>query len=88
MNDKKYKNKLFNNTFKHILRIYFINGVKKTLCSIPKAFSAVMLWGLFSFVLLITDKFFTAKRIFEVLNTVARISNLLIIIVVFLQLQY
>lgn len=84
MNDKKYKNKLFNNTFKHILLIYFINGVKKTLCSIPKAFSAVMLLGLFSFVLLITDKFFTAKRIFEVLNTVARISNLLIIIVVFL----
>ena len=38
MNDKKYKLKLFNNTFKHVLRTYFINGVKKRCVLSPKHF--------------------------------------------------
>lgn len=82
MNDKKYKNKLFNSTFKHVLRIFFVNGVKKTLRSIPKAISVILLLGLFLFVIVITDKYYRAKTILTVLDKIVRFSNIIIITVI------
>lgn len=86
MNDKKYKNKLFNSTFKHVLRIYFTNGVKKTLRSIPKEISVAMLIGVFAFVIIFSDKYFRIKTIYPVLDAIARITNIVFIIAIMLLL--
>ncbi|GEM_PF-5359895 len=44
MINKEYKNKLFHKTFKHILRVYFVNGIKIMLQSIPKVISFILLF--------------------------------------------
>ena len=84
MINKEYKNKLFNKTFKHVLRVYFANGIKITLQSIPKTMSAILLFASFATVFIIIDKYFRAKTVFVWLNNIARVSNAFVIIVLFL----
>ena len=84
MIDKNYKNKLFNNTFKHVLRVYFVNGIKIMLQSIPKVISFILLFASFATLFIIIDKYFRAKTNFAWLNNIARLSNAFVVIVLFL----
>lgn len=86
MMNKEYKKKLFNNTFKRVLLHYFVNGAKSTIHSIPKAISVIMLFGMFSVAILITEKYFRVKTILPVLDMIARISNIFILSVLVLLL--
>ena len=84
MINKEYKNKLFNNTFKHVLRVYFVNGIKIMLQSIPKVISFILLFASFATLFIIIDKYFRAKTNFAWLNNIARLSNAFVVIVLFL----